>query len=143
MSRSLNKVQIIGRLGQDPDVRYTANGSAMANLSVATSESWTDKQSGEQKERTEWHRVVMYRGLAEIADKYLRKGAQIYIEGSLQTRKWQDKEGRDRYTTEIVARDLIMLGGSGQGSEQTRRPALSSAAMTPPVDDDLNDDIPF
>jgi len=143
MSRSLNKVQIIGHLGQDPDVRYTANGSAMANLSVATSESWTDKQSGEQKERTEWHRVVMYRGLAEIADKYLRKGAQIYIEGSLQTRKWQDKEGRDRYTTEIVARDLIMLGGSGQGSEQTRRPAPSSAATTPPMDEDLNDDIPF
>ena len=143
MSRSLNKVQIIGRLGQDPDVRYTANGSAMVNLSVATSESWTDKQSGEQKERTEWHRVVMYRGLAEIADKYLRKGAQIYIEGSLQTRKWQDKEGRDRYTTEIVARDLIMLGGSGQGSEQTRRPTPSSAATTPPMDEDLNDDIPF
>ncbi len=143
MSRSLNKVQIIGRLGQDPDVRYTANGSAMANLSVATSESWTDKQSGEQKERTEWHRVVMYRGLAEIADKYLRKGAQIYIEGSLQTRKWQDKEGRDRYTTEIVARDLIMLGGSGQGSEQARRPAPSSAATTPPMDEDMNDDIPF
>ena len=114
MARGINKAIIVGNLGRDPEVRYTANGSAVANVTVATSESWKDKQSGERQERTEWHRVVFFGRLAEIAEEYLKKGSQVYIEGSIRTQKWQDKEsGQDRYTTEIVARDMQMLGSRG------------------------------
>lgn len=118
MARGINKVIIIGNLGADPEVRYTQNSTAIANLSVATSETWKDKQTGEQREQTEWHRVVCYRRLAEIAGEYLRKGSKVYIEGRLQTRKWQGQDGKDNYTTEIVCNDLQMLdsrGGQGQG----------------------------
>ena len=117
MARGINKAIIVGNLGRDPEVRYTANGSAVANVTVATSETWKDKQSGERQERTEWHRVVFFGRLAEIVEEYLKKGSQVYIEGSIRTQKWQDKEsGQDRYTTEIVARDMQMLGSRGSGS---------------------------
>lgn len=118
MARGINKVIIIGNLGADPEVRYTQNSTAIANLSVATSETWKDKQTGEQREQTEWHRIVCYRRLAEIAGEYLRKGSKVYIEGRLQTRKWQGQDGKDNYTTEIVCNDLQMLdsrGGQGGG----------------------------
>lgn len=115
MARGINKVILIGNLGQDPDVRYTAGGTAVANLRIATSESWRDKQTGEQRENTEWHTVVLFGKTAEIASQYLKKGRQVYIEGRLQTRKWQDKEGNDRYSTEIVANDMQMIGGAGGG----------------------------
>jgi single-strand DNA-binding protein len=113
MARGINKVILVGNLGKDPETRYMPNGKAVTNFSIATSESWTDKQSGDKQERTEWHNIVMFEKLAEIAAEYLRKGSQVYVEGSLRTRKWQDKEGKDRYTTEIVARDMQMLGGRG------------------------------
>uniref|UniRef100_UPI00404A54C3 single-stranded DNA-binding protein n=1 Tax=Gallaecimonas sp. GXIMD4217 TaxID=3131927 RepID=UPI00404A54C3 len=125
-SRGVNKVIIVGNLGQDPEVRYMPNGNAVANFTVATSESWKDKQTGEQKEQTEWHRIVMYRRLAEIAGEYLRKGSKVYIEGRLQTRKWQGQDGQDRYTTEIVANEMQMLDsrsggqGGGQGGFQPK-----------------------
>ncbi|RTE86402.1 MULTISPECIES: single-stranded DNA-binding protein [Gammaproteobacteria] len=131
-SRGINKVILIGNLGSDPEVRYTQNSQAMANLSVATSETWKDKQTGEQRENTEWHRVVCYRRVAEIAGEYLKKGSKVYIEGRLQTRKWQGQDGQDRYTTEIVCNDLQMLdsrgdfGGQSQGSnnwQQQQKPA--------------------
>ncbi|QEA38021.1 single-stranded DNA-binding protein [Pistricoccus aurantiacus] len=125
MARGINKVILIGNLGQDPDVRYTQSGSAVTNLNLATSDSWTDKQSGQRQERTEWHRVVMFNKLAEIAQQYLRKGSKVYIEGRIQTRKWQGQDGQDRYSTEIVANDMQMLdsrGGQGadyaQGAQQ-------------------------
>ena len=123
-SRGINKVILIGNLGADPEVRYTQNSTAIANLSVATSETWKDKQTGEQREQTEWHRVVCYRRLAEIAGEYLRKGSKVYIEGRLQTRKWQGQDGKDNYTTEIVCNEMQMLdsrggqGGSNFGSSQ-------------------------
>lgn len=115
MARGINKVILVGNLGQDPEVRYTANGTAVANLRIATTESWRDKQSGEQRENTEWHTVVLFGKTAEIASQYLKKGRQVFIEGKLQTRKWQDKSGNDRYSTEIVANDMQMLGGGGPG----------------------------
>ena len=116
MARGVNKVIIIGNLGADPETRAMPSGSSVANLRIATTESWRDKQSGEQQERTEWHRVALFGRLAEVAGEYLRKGSQVYIEGSLRTRKWQDKQGNERYTTEIVANDMQMLGGrSGAG----------------------------
>jgi single-strand DNA-binding protein len=115
MARGVNKVILIGNLGKDPEVRYTANSNAVANVTIATSEQWKDKQSGQTQERTEWHNVVFYSRLAEIVGEYLKKGSQIYVEGSLRTRKWQDKEGRDRYTTEIIASEMQMLGGRGAG----------------------------
>lgn len=115
MARGINKVILVGNLGKDPDVRYMPSGSQVTNVTIATSESWKDKQSGESKERTEWHNVVFFNRLAEIAGQYLKKGSQCYIEGSLRTRKWQDKEGKDRYTTEIVANEMQMLGGRGGG----------------------------
>src|SRR2546430_8279662 len=115
MARGINKVIIIGNLGADPETRAMPSGTTVANLRVATSESWRDKQTGEQQERTEWHRVALFGRLAEIAGEYLRKGSQVYIEGSLRTRKWQDKQGNDRYSTEIVGNDLQMLGGRGGG----------------------------
>jgi single-strand DNA-binding protein len=143
MARGVNKVIIIGNLGQDPDTRYMPSGAAVTNLRVATNESWKYKQTGEQKERTEWHNVAMFSRLAEIAAEYLRKGSQVYIEGKLRTRKWQDKQGNDRYTTEIVADEMQMLGGrSGAGA-----PAMSEAddSRPPPrtSSDDFDDDIPF
>jgi single-strand DNA-binding protein len=113
MARGINKVIIVGNVGGDPETRYMPSGSAVTNLTVATNESWKDKQTGEQKERTEWHRVAMFNRLAEIAAEYLRKGSQVYIEGKLRTRKWQDKGGQDRYTTEIIADEMQMLGGRG------------------------------
>jgi len=113
MARGINKVILIGHLGADPETRSMPSGMTVANLRVATSESWKDKQSGEQQERTEWHNVALFGRLGEIAGEYLRKGAQVYIEGRLRTRKWQDKDGRDRYTTEIVANDMQMIGGRG------------------------------
>src|SRR5262252_2307108 len=113
MARGINKVILIGNLGADPETRAMPSGSTVANLRIATSESWRDKQSGEQQERTEWHRVALFGRLAEIASEYLRKGSQVYIEGSLRTRKWQDKQGNERYTTEIIGNDMQMLGGRG------------------------------
>lgn len=126
MARGVNKVILVGNLGADPETRYTASGAAITTISVATSESWRDKQTGENQERTEWHRVKFFGRLAEIAGEYLRKGRQVYIEGSLRTDKWQDQSGQDRYTTEIIANEMQMLGGRGdeaparsaQGSEQ-------------------------
>ena len=115
MARGINKVILIGNLGQDPETRAMPSGSSVTNLRIATSEAWKDKQSGEMKERTEWHSVAMFGRLAEIAGEYLRKGSQVYIEGRLRTRKWQDKQGNDRYTTEIVANEMQMLGGRGGG----------------------------
>ena len=116
MARGVNKVIIIGNLGADPETRAMPSGTTVANLRVATSESWRDKQTGEQQERTEWHRVALFGRLAEVAGEYLRKGSQVYIEGSLRTRKWQDKQGNERYSTEIVGNDMQMLGGRGGGS---------------------------
>jgi single-strand DNA-binding protein len=125
-SRGVNKVIIVGNLGNDPEIRYMPNGNAVANLSIATSESWKDQQ-GAQQERTEWHKVTMYRRLAEIAGEYLKKGSQVFIEGKLQTRKWQDQQGNDRYTTEIIADNMQMIGGGGQnakgGGDYQQRPA--------------------
>ena len=113
---SVNKVVLLGNLGQDPTIRYTAGGAAVTSFSIATSESWKDKSTGERQERTEWHNIVMFNRLAEIAGQYLKKGSQIYVEGRLQTRKWQDKNGIDRYTTEIIANEMQMLGGNNQQS---------------------------
>jgi single-strand DNA-binding protein len=115
MARGINKVILIGNLGQDPDTKAMPSGMTVCNLRIATSESWKDKQTGEMKEQTEWHSVAMFGRLAEIAGEYLRKGSQVYIEGRLRTRKWQDKEGKDRYTTEIVANEMQMLGSGGRG----------------------------
>src|SRR2546430_13165540 len=116
MARGVNKVILIGNLGADPETRAMPSGTTVANLRIATSESWRDKQSGEQQERTEWHRVALFGRLAEVAGEYLRKGSQVYIEGSLRTRKWQDKQGNERYSTEIIGNDLQMLGGRGGGA---------------------------
>lgn len=118
-SRGVNKVIIVGNLGQDPETRYTPSGSAVSNISVATSEVWKDKQTGQPQERTEWHRVVFFNRLAEIAGEYLRKGSKVYIEGSLRTRKWQDQQGQDRYTTEIVANEMQMLDSRGAAGDHS------------------------
>ena len=159
MAGSLNKVELIGNLGQDPEVRYMPNGGAVANLTIATSETWKDKNTGEQKEKTEWHRVVIFGKLAEIAGEYLRKGSKVYIEGQLQTRKWTDQAGVEKYTTEIVLNiggKLIMLSGkpqeggqpsqAGQQQPRSNAPARSGPPATggsnePPMD--FDDDIPF
>ncbi len=147
-SRGVNKVILIGNLGQDPEVRYMPNGGAVCNLTVATSESWKDKNTGENQERTEWHRIVMYRRLAEIAGEYLKKGSKVYLEGKLQTRKWQDKQGQDRYTTEVVADEMQMLDSRGGGSagfapQQSRPAASNQAPAQAPADGGFEDDIPF
>jgi single-strand DNA-binding protein len=148
MARGINKAIIVGTLGQDPDVKYTASGSPVVNISVATNENWKDKQTGEAQERTEWHRIVIFGKLAEIAAQYLKKGSQVYFEGKIQTRKWQDKSGQDRYTTEIVANEMQMLGGrpGGGGTVPFDPPAKQSTPAsqpeTAPVDDGF-DDIPF
>ena len=148
MARGVNKVILIGNLGKEPEIRYTPNGVAIANLTLATSESWKDKTSGENVERTEWHRVVMFQRLAEIVGEYLHKGSKIYVEGRLQTRKWQDKtSGQDRYTTEIVADNMQMLDSkSGGGASQTPSAAKSGASSpteTAPALDSFDDDVPF
>ena len=147
MARGVNKVILIGNCGQDPETKYLPSGSAVTNLSVATSESWKDKQTGGVQERTEWHRVVFFNRLAEIAGEYLRKGSKVYVEGSLRTRKWQDKSGADRYTTEIVASEMQMLDGRGEGagfapaqSAPAQRNQQPAPAM---IDDGCDDDIPF
>ena len=146
-SRGINKVILIGNLGQDPEVRYMPNGGAVCNITVATSETWKDKNTGEQQERTEWHRVVMFRRLAEIAGEYLKKGSKVYLEGKLQTRKWQDQQGQDRYTTEIVADEMQMLdsrGGSAEFSQsRAAAPQGQSQPQSAPVDSGFEDDIPF
>jgi single-strand DNA-binding protein len=151
MARGVNKVILVGNLGKDPEVRYMPNGNAIANITLATTESWKDKQSGEQQEKTEWHRIVMFRRLGEIAGEYLKKGSQVYIEGKLQTRKWQDNSGNDRYTTEIVASDMQMLGGRGGGGSAgfpgDSAPAQAAPAQSAPspaaAGGDFDDDIPF
>jgi len=119
MSRGINKVILVGNLGQDPEVKFMPNGSAVANFTVATSESWKDKQTGEQKEKTEWHRIAMYQRLAEIAGEYLKKGSKVYLEGKLQTRKWQNQQGADQYTTEIIVNDMQMLDSRAGGQQQS------------------------
>lgn len=151
---SVNKVILVGNLGKDPETRYMPNGDAVTNITLATTDSWKDKNSGDKREATEWHRVVFFRKLAEIASQYLRKGSQVYIEGSLKTRKWQDKDGQDRYTTEIVADEMKMLGSRQGGStggmadydappaEQEPR-ASKPASSSPSSLNDMDDDIPF
>lgn len=173
MARGVNKVTLIGNLGSDPEVRYTANGSAVANVSVATAESWKDRESGDLQERTEWHRVVFFSRLAEIVAEYLKKGSQVYIEGRLQTRKWQDRDGNDKYTTEIVANEMQMLGGRGgsgggsggppsgpggqggsgggsggfsggpSGPSGSSKPSNAPGSNAEPPMDEFDDDIPF
>jgi single-strand DNA-binding protein len=155
MARGVNKVIIVGNLGGDPETRYMPSGAAVTNFTVATNESWKDKQTGEQKERTEWHRVAMFNRLAEIAAEYLRKGSQVYIEGKLRTRKWQGQDGQDRYTTEIIADEMQMLGGRGGGGgssfgggqqgggQQDAGKQGGGSAPPQPGPDDFDDDIPF
>src|SRR5256886_14334587 len=130
MARGINKVILIGNLGADPETRAMPSGTTVANLRVATSESWRDKQTGEQQERTEWHRVAFFGRLAEVAGEYLRKGSQVYIEGSLRTRKWQDKQGNERYSTEIIGNDMQMLGGRG-GAGARAAPARGGGKRAP------------
>ena len=164
MARGVNKVIVVGNLGNDPETRYMPSGSAVTNMTVATNESWKDKQTGEQKERTEWHKVAMFGRLAEIAAEYLRKGSQVYIEGKLRTRKWQGQDGQDRYTTEIIADEMQMLGGRGGaggggsfgggsggsggggqqgGGQQGGGQQGGGSAPPQPGPDDFDDDIPF
>ena len=158
MARGINKVILIGNLGRDPETRYTQGGSAVTNLNLATTDQWRDRETNEQQERTEWHRVVCFRRLAEVAGQYLRKGSKCYIEGYLQTRSWEDREGQTRYTTEIVARDMQMLdsrGGDasadydppprGGAAPERAQPTRSAAPAADTADDldDLDDDIPF
>ncbi|MGH8426723.1 MAG: single-stranded DNA-binding protein [Gammaproteobacteria bacterium] len=148
-TRGVNKAILIGNLGADPEMRYTQGGKAVANLRIATSERWKDKQTGEQQERTEWHRVVLFGKLGEIAGEYLKKGSQVYLEGRIQTRKWQGQDGQDRYSTEIVADTMQMLGGRGEGGGgRADYERNQSADESPPAIDssgpDLeDDDIPF
>jgi len=150
MARGINKVILVGNLGNDPDVRYTAGGAAVTRISIATTEAWKDKESGEQQEKTEWHKVVFFGKLAEIVAEYLKKGSQVYVEGRLQTNKWQDKEGNDRYTTEIIASEMQMLGGRSSGGNFEKSPPAESegkpsrAPARPAADQNfVDDDIPF
>ena len=160
MARGINKVILVGNVGGDPEVKFMPNGNAVTTLSVATSETWKDKQTGDKQERTEWHRVVCFNRLGEIAGEYVRKGSKLYVEGSLRTRKWQDQQGQDRYTTEIVASDIQMLDSKGQGSSAypeaqstQQHPSANRAAPKPQpataqtaaqdAFDELDDDIPF
>ena len=149
MARGVNKVILVGNLGNDPETRYMPSGGAVTNISIATSESWKDKNTGEMQERTEWHRVVFFNRLAEIAGEYLKKGSKVYVEGSLRTRKWQGQDGQDRYTTEIVASEMQMLDSRGAGgsadfapSGRSEKPAASPSSAPVP-DDGFDDDIPF
>lgn len=161
MSKGINKVILIGNLGTDPETRHTTSGDAVTNIRIATSDTWKDKQTGEQKERTEWHTVVFWRRLAEIAGEYLHKGSRVYIEGQLRTRKWQAQDGSDRYSTEIVAKEMQMLDSRSNGQQTTRSNRMqaqspSAAAQVPPgsaaqdtdpytqgMPADFDDDIPF
>jgi single-strand DNA-binding protein len=153
MARGVNKVILVGNLGKDPEMKYTASGAAIANITVATSDSWNDKQTGERVEKTEWHRIVAFQRLAEIMGEYLKKGSQVYIEGKLQTRKWQDQNGQDRYSTEVVASDMQMLGArggdaaarpqGGGGGFRNNPPAQQAPAQTGTNSDFDDDDIPF
>lgn len=166
MARGINKVILIGNLGQDPEVRFTQGGTAVANLNIATSDSWMDRNSGQRQERTEWHRVILFKKTAEIAQQYLKKGSKVYIEGRLQTRKWQDQSGQDRYTTEVVANDMQMLDSGGQQRSGYQQPPpnnsgygvprqsqgqhppqhnqqLAYGAPNPAQYDDFDDEIPF
>jgi single-strand DNA-binding protein len=155
MARGINKVILIGNLGAEPEVRYMPSGQAVANVRLATNESWRDKETGENQERTEWHAVVFFGKLAEIVKEYLHKGSQVYVEGRIRTRKWQDRDGHDRYTTEIVANDMQMLGGRGgattsmehepppHGEAQAHSPASVSSGSGSGAASDLDDDIPF
>ena len=149
MARGVNRVILVGNCGQDPELKYMPNGGEVTNISVATSESWKDKQTGEKRERTEWHRVVFFNQLAKIAGDYLRKGSQVYIEGALRTRKWQDQSGQERYTTEIIASEMQMLGSRGEAAE---KPSLAANNVTPenvsgggqsPIPEDFDDFMPF
>ena len=154
---SVNKVILVGHLGKDPETRYAPSGDAICNVTLATSETWKDKGTGEKREATEWHRVVFFGKLAEIAGQYLRKGSQVYVEGSLRTRKWQDKDGNDRYTTEIRGDEMKMLGGKGDGGETRERTSSAPPPSAPPAGrsapnsqppsgggfGDFDDDIPF
>ena len=146
-SRGINKVILVGNVGQDPEVRYMPSGGAVANISIATSESWKDKQSGEQVDRTEWHKVVFFNRLGEIAGEYLKRGAKVYVEGSLRTRKWQDKDGQDRYTTEIVGSEMQMLDRKGDDfmnqSQDNKSQHQSSANQSTNAAQVSDDDIPF
>ena len=144
--KGVNKVIILGTLGKDPEVRFTPNGNPIANMSVATSEQWNDKASGERQEKTEWHRVVIFGKLAEIAGQYLRKGSQVYLEGKLQTRKWQDKNGQDQYTTEIVLDvngTMQMIGGKRDDNQQAPQQQRQAPAPQPQYHTGLDDSIPF
>ena len=132
MSRGVNRVHIIGNLGQDPELRYMPNGNAVVNISVATSESWKDKNTGQQQEKTEWHKIVAFSRLAEVIGEYLHKGSNVYIEGKLQTRKWQDQSGQDRYSTEIIANNMQMLDGKQEGGQQQARAAQDNGFSQPP-----------
>ena len=146
MARGVNKVILVGNLGQKPEMRYTQTKTAVATLSIATSESWKDKESGEQREKTEWHRVVFFGKLAEIAGQYLDKGSQLYVEGKLQTRKWQDKDGNDKYTTEILGNEMNMLGGrqsSGDGGAYDQSQPASAQSSEPTESSISEEDIPF
>jgi single-strand DNA-binding protein len=139
MARGVNKVILVGNLGQKPEMRYTQTNTAVATLSIATSESWKDKESGEQREKTEWHRVVFFGKLAEIAEQYLDKGSQLYIEGKLQTRKWQDKDGNDKYTTEILGNEMNMLGGrQGSGGGAADVQSQPATPMSQPVESNIH-----
>lgn len=168
MARGINKVILVGNIGGDPETRYMPNGGAVTNITLATSESWKDKQSGQMNERTEWHRIVFFNRLAEIAGEYLRKGSKVYVEGALRTRKWQGQDGQDRYTTEIVASEMQMLdsrggdnmgggnyqqqggynqqppqGGAPRQQPQQAAPQQQAPQQQPPAFDDFDDDIPF
>lgn len=150
MARGVNKVILIGNLGADPEVRYMPSGGAVTNVTIATSETWKDKQSGDSQERTEWHRVVFFNRLAEIAGEYLKKGSKVYVEGSIRTRKWQDQSGADRYTTEIIANEMQMLDSRGGASAPSMAPSRGQSApmssaepMASMGNDAFDDDIPF
>lgn len=160
MARGINKVILIGNLGNDPECKHMPSGNAVTNITVATSETWKDKQAGQPQERTEWHKVVFFNRLAEVAGEYLKKGSKVYIEGALRTHKWQDKSGQDKYTTQIVASEMQMLDsrGGGEGGQQAGVPDQSDPARRPPTQqaapqqapqaptggmDDFDDDIPF
>ena len=147
MTRGVNKVILVGNIGADPEARYTPSNTAVTNLRIATSDSWKDRNSGEQQERTEWHRVVTFNRLAEIAAKYLRKGSKVYVEGRLQTRKWQDQSGNDRWSTEIVANEMQMLdargGGDGDGGGSRSGGGGQRSPADAPPPGDFDDDIPF
>jgi len=152
MARGINKVIIVGNLGAEPEARYTNNGNAVVSVGIATSSAWKDKQTGEMQEQTEWHRVVFFNRLAEIVNEYLHKGSKVYVEGSLRTRKWTDKNSIERYTTEIIANEMQMLdskGASSDGASYSRQQAAPASAASPataskaPVSEDFDDEIPF